>query len=164
MPKSNFQSAVASQLRRHVHDVVMAGDCPSQKPAGGTIQKCSRTRSEFRHSNRLCHTAVSKQAGFPFMISCVMRALCMQRNQFSKLVESSKAQKTILGKAVLPRVGWMKCRIMCRKISWPAHNLTISWLPPKFCCRALTPWFAYNSHCVAKRRWTATFASRRCQL
>ena len=26
---ANFQSAVASQLRRHVHDVVMAGDCPS---------------------------------------------------------------------------------------------------------------------------------------
>ena len=25
---ANFQSAVASQLRRHVHDVVMAGDCP----------------------------------------------------------------------------------------------------------------------------------------
>ena len=26
---ANFQSAIASQLRRHVHDVVMAGDCPS---------------------------------------------------------------------------------------------------------------------------------------
>ena len=62
---ANFQSAVASQLRRHVHDVIMAGDGPSVLFASEHVIPVLIEHKNFASTMRACDSvSTQKRNGY----------------------------------------------------------------------------------------------------